>query len=285
MAKRLGVEWGGERRLTKDWNPPYRWDRKSSYDRNKPKPRVFPSLMDWLDPDVPAIWLARFWCLMMVTRHVNWLLLTKRPALWAARMTEVVKELLVIAEQRGDWKNPLNDSYDGTLTRFNREQIRDYAGMAEQWVIHREPPVNLWIGASVENQAMADYRIPILQQIPAMVRFLSCEPLLGRVDIKPKLPFEHFPIDWMIVGGESGPHARPCVQNWISELVFWSQTQKVPCFVKQLGGNSIWTDPFAGDPERYRRKHKHRKGGDPAEWIESLRVRQFPITSRGAAHE
>lgn len=77
------------------------------------------------------------------------------------------------------------------------------------------PPRNVWLGVSVENQAAAEERVPLLLQAPAAVRFLSVEPLLGPVDLSPWLSGG---IDWVIVGAESGPGARPMNENWVRSL-------------------------------------------------------------------
>lgn len=140
------------------------------------------------------------------------------------------------------------------------------------------PPVvmrNLWLGVSVEDQARADERIEPLLATPAAVRFLSCEPLLGPLDLKkPVRRIAATRIDWVIVGGESGPRARPFGIEWAQSIVAQCVTDKVPCFVKQIGSNpTVGTVPMAyltGYASR------DRKGGDWAEWPEDLRVREFP---------
>ncbi len=91
-------------------------------------------------------------------------------------------------------------------------------------------PSNVWMGVSVENQQVVD-RIVDLQQVPARVRFLSCEPLLGPlVD----LPLEG--IHWTIVGGESGPHARPMKEAWALSILQQCRDREVAFFFKQWGG-------------------------------------------------
>jgi len=100
-------------------------------------------------------------------------------------------------------------------------------------------------------------------------------------------------LDWVIVGGESGPKARPCNVEWIRDVVRQCQEAGVPCFVKQLGANVEVcdiidaADYFPGlvklSPARRPNARVHladRKGGDPAEWPEDLRVREFPWRSR-----
>lgn len=91
-------------------------------------------------------------------------------------------------------------------------------------------PRNVWMGVSVEN---ADYtwRIGHLRRVPASVRFLSVEPLLGPI---PKLPLSG--IHWVIVGGESGPGARPMEPSWVRSIRDQCGAQRVPFFFKQWGG-------------------------------------------------
>lgn len=118
------------------------------------------------------------------------------------------------------------------------------------------PLKNVWIGTSVENQKMAERRIPALNRCDAAVRFLSCEPLLGEIDFK-KIKPSNAKIHWVIVGGESGHNARPCDVNWIRSMIQQCDLAGVPCFVNQLGG-------------------KRDKRSDPSKWTEDLRVRRFP---------
>ena len=146
------------------------------------------------------------------------------------------------------------------------------------------PPPNVWLGVSVEDQARAHERVPPLVEIPARVRFLSVEPLLGPVDLSPWLGSGK--IHWVILGGESGPQARPCHVAWIRDLVAQCRRAKVAPFVKQLG--TVAFDPIMGIaghglrvPEEAEdlvsRRLRDPKGGDPSEWPEDLRVREFPV--------
>ena len=95
-------------------------------------------------------------------------------------------------------------------------------------------PDNVWVGTSVENQRRAEERIPELLNVLARVRFLSCEPLLGPLDLSAWLPF----IDWVIVGGESGVAARPMDPRWVRFLRDQCQDARVPFFFKQWGGRT-----------------------------------------------
>lgn len=104
------------------------------------------------------------------------------------------------------------------------------------WTPTVERP-NIWLGTSVENQEQANKRIPELLLSPGSVRFLSCEPLLGPVDLTAiRRPPGFGPaIDWVIVGGESGPHARPMHPDWARSLRDQCVSANVPFFFKQWG--------------------------------------------------
>jgi protein gp37 len=91
-------------------------------------------------------------------------------------------------------------------------------------------PANIWMGVSVENKQVLD-RIADLKAVPAAVRFLSCEPLIGPLE---NLPLEG--IDWVIVGGESGPGARPMKREWVLSIHRQCKVAGVPFFFKQWGG-------------------------------------------------
>lgn len=146
--------------------------------------------------------------------------------------------------------------------------------MAGAWMELGFPP-NVWLGTSVENQAAADERIPELLKIPASVRFLSMEPLLGPVGLNQWLLSEHgrraigaMPgIDWVIVGGESGPQARPMHPDWARSIRDQCQAAGVPFFFKQWGewlprgqrfGNGWFNHPAPGVV--YDRVGKHAAG-------------------------
>jgi protein gp37 len=92
---------------------------------------------------------------------------------------------------------------------------------------------NVWLGTSVENQEYADKRIPILAEIPAAVRFLSAEPLLGPIRLPDTPSF-----DWVIVGGESGPNARPMGPEWARVIRDYCDNHDIPFFFKQWGAFS-----------------------------------------------
>jgi protein gp37 len=275
---------GKPRVLAKNWNKPVRWDRAREEesrreDRLVPKPTVFPSLCDWLDPEVDPKHLFEFLKLILrKTPNLCWLLLTKRPELFRERLRAAAAQCTV---------DPL-----------------DVTDLIYAWLDHERVPLNVWIGTSIEDQIRADERIPHLLRIPAVGRFLSVEPLLGPVDLRHMdadaaghadlcqvnaLTGRHTDmgrpcrdvakVDWVIIGGESGPGARPCNIEWIRSLVGQCKTAGVPPFVKQLGADPV---AFREDARPWRGLTSmkpfitHAKGGDPAEWPEDLRVREFP---------
>ena len=145
------------------------------------------------------------------------------------------------------------------------------------------PLPNVWLGVSVENQQAADERIPLLLQTPAAVRFISAEPLLGRVDLEPYLvrydrngePIaRRNELHWVIIGGESGTNARWLDLDWPRSIIEQCQAAQVPIFMKQLG--SVW----ASDDE-WCRQHRDRHGGLMEAWPHDLRIREFPRAARG----
>ena len=262
--------------FTRDWRAPERWNREpwvcdtcgASY-AEKPfaccgtsefhRARVFVSLCDWLDPEVPIEWLARFLDLVCRTPNLDWLLLSKNLDQWRRRMRGVA---LLFSKQVISMSNPLNWLYS-------------WAGGVV--------PHNVWVGTTVEDQAHSN-RVCDLLKIPAKVRWLSLEPLLGPIEL-----YGHWGMkpDWVVVGGESGPKARPCNVDWIREIVRQCKSAAVPVFVKQLGSFCVtdeaspdgWppgTELIQGCPEERLVKLKHSKGSDPAEWPADLRVREFP---------
>jgi len=91
-------------------------------------------------------------------------------------------------------------------------------------------PENIWLGTTAEDQARVDLRVPVLLSIPARVRFLSCEPLLGPIELR-AWPGIH----WVIAGGESGPHARPMDPHWTVELRDQCVTRGIAFHFKQWG--------------------------------------------------
>lgn len=253
--------------------------------------RIFSlSLGDWLDPEVPIEWLAEMLDTIRQCDQVEWILCTKRPELWLPQMMKA-REASVMGGR--PW--------------------------IQAW-LDGNPPANITLLASVENEAMADLRIPQLLAIPAARRGLSLEPLLEPVNLLPWIgnidrkacgleddPLAghllqqamdegrasapcHRSLDWLIIGGESGANARPCNVDWIRSLVRQGQAAGVATFVKQLGAvpytENANMDDWPDETEIIGTPHgacaagvaqlKDKKGADPAEWPDDLRVQQWP---------
>lgn len=240
---------GAERKRTSaaNWKEPLKWNFEGDgrYVLGLPRQRVFcASLADWLDDEVPIEWLAELMELIVRTPNLDWLLLTKRPQNWRARIEAVADHVLN------------NGSETGAIVWAWKE------GFA---------PPNVWIGTTVENQARADERIPRLLQIPAKVRFLSCEPLLSKVDLvldeerltggpddeSVRTRIGPHGIHWVICGGESGTHARAMHAEWARSLRDQCSAAGVAFFFKQWGEWLPGCQYREGDRERFREKAQH----------------------------
>ena len=213
LSKRFGQNiWGPEstttRRIMSDyhWSQPLVWNRQAQAAQQRM--RVFPSMCDPFESHhLLNGERERFWNLIEKTPWLDWLLLTKRPE----NVTEMVpRKWLLEAPRSSYWPN--------------------------QW------PANVWIGTSVENQEYANIRINQLCQIPAQIRFLSLEPLIGPIDLEESLDIatcglSDGQIDWIICGAESGPKARPMDLNWVRTIRDQCKQGKIPFFFKQTATN------------------------------------------------
>ena len=239
QAKRAPRTFGGwgphaERHRTSEsyWRQPLLWNKRAVKEGRRP--RVFcASMADIMDKAAPIEWFVDALDLMRITQHLIWLLLTKRPQMIRRRLEEALAHLSK-GTDRGD---------------------------LIEWIaawLHGRPPENIWLGTTVENQAEADRRIPHLLAVPAAKRFLSCEPLLGPVDLRnwigvhPTIGASGYTgfdglrrcdisggvidgLDWIIAGGESGPKARPSHPDWFRSLRDQCKHAGVPFFFKQWG--------------------------------------------------
>ncbi|MBU9656111.1 phage Gp37/Gp68 family protein [Burkholderia cenocepacia] len=214
------VNWGAgaPRRRTSaaNWRKPLQWNRDGTfYAIHGRRRRVFcASLADVFDNAVDRAWRADLFRLLTDTPNLDWLLLTKR--------------------------------------------IGNVPTMLQHIGVDRLPD-NVWLGATIVNQAEADRDIPKLLAVPARVRFLSMEPLLGPVDLERPMPGPDLDqgsgakicqpwmiqsgIDWVIVGGESGPGARPMHPEWARSLRDQCASAGVAFHFKQHGE---WA-PGSGD--------------------------------------
>ena len=266
---------------------PLRW--------RKPARIFVNSMSDLFHEDVPDEFIAAVFGIVASSPQHTFLILTKRPErarLWFAMLTSTAA---MVTDGDGEVR--------WCIKHLDQHITRGFHCVLPPW-----PLPNVWLGVSVEDQATADQRIPILLLTPAAVRWVSAEPLLGPVNLhriehpedgchasalqgqrdENRYEFYH-QLDWVVVGGESGPKARPCDVAWIRSVVEQCSAAGVPAFVKQLGAKPLdWsraepTGRFRTDPDTGRRqlqvvqpKLRDRKGGDPSEWPDDLRVRQFP---------
>jgi protein gp37 len=145
----------------------------------------------------------------------------------------------------------LTKRYARMRSLLSSEAFQVLAGQAAFHLIQQEkravgwawPLPNVWLGVSVETQQWADIRIPALLDTPAAVRFLSCEPLLGPIDLRGRFAFPHVAatqIGWVIAGGESGAGARPMHPDWARSLRDQCAAAGVPFMFKQWGSYDQW---------------------------------------------
>lgn len=197
----------------------------------KPRRIFVNSMSDLFHGSVPAEFIDAVFAVMAQAPHHTFQVLTKRPDRMLAYLSEPWRLENIYAQWCGTSGSPPE---------------------AEDW-----PLPNVWLGVSVENQATADERIPLLLQCPAAVRWLSCEPLLGRVDLCEHLGmwwnqtmgcFEgtgqqinarrfmgQKRVGWLVAGGESGHGARPMHPDWARSLRDQCAAAGVPFFFKQWG--------------------------------------------------
>lgn len=234
MDTRMGkVVWGpkGERILTSpaNWNKPLKWNANHAafFAEHGRRQRVFcASLADVFDNAVNTSWRIDLFGLILKTPHLDWLLLTKRI---------------------GNVKPMLDEMAHGNDPDLS--------------LLDMMPLPNVWIGATVVNQEEADRDIPKLLAVPAKVRFLSMEPLLGPVNLEQACDLADAQVckgtwrdmadpikcaaalrrgsvallDWVIVGGESGPGARPMHPDWARSLRDQCQDAGTDFLFKQWG--------------------------------------------------
>jgi len=290
LAKKVGGQAQWTNRI--DLAPEHLYDSL----RWKTPRRIFVnSMSDLFHEDVPEDYIDKMAAVMALCPQHTFQVLTKRPE-----------------RMRDYWAQPDLSERILQAQREIRQQVKGYP-----LVSLRIP--NLWLGVSVEDQGTAKARIPPLLQTPAPVRFISYEPALESVDFTRillnqkedvwlnALTGQHFigeaigdtlrasrwkRLDWIIVGGESGPNARLFDLTWARQTVQQCREAGVPVFIKQLGSAPMlpyeewirsqeWQIVLPGThnhtPGRYiKLAMSDKKGGDPSEWPEDLRVRQFP---------
>jgi protein gp37 len=268
-------EWDGtiefvENQLTK----PLSW--------KSPKKVFVGSMSDIFHKNVKDEWLDKIFAVMAFARQHTFQVLTKRPK----RMQQYLSDPATV----------------------DRIEEAGYTFTHNMDCVNNWSLPNVWLGTSVENQQVAGDRIPLLLDSPAAVRFLSCEPLLEELNLISHeregrsynyllntwetrrsgaggavaggriSPFYADGIDQIIIGGESGPGARPCHIDWIRSLVRQCQQTKTAVFVKQWGSNAINSTPYIDGvvQNNFQVKLKNRKGGDITELPLDVQIREFP---------
>lgn len=226
LSNRWGVKFGQRepRQVMADstWKHPHKWDL-AAWKAGERRRVLCGSMCDVFDNKAPEGQRERLWRTIEETENLEWLLLSKRA-----------------------------------------QNIPKY--IPDQWCCHNAAsaasivcdegdfPPNVWVGVSVENRKHGLPRIDILRIIPAAIRWLSIEPLLedlGEVDFAG--------IDWVVLGGESGTHARPMDIDWALSIREQCRTQGVPFYMKQLSQ--------ADAPREYTH---------PVYFPKDLNIRQFP---------
>lgn len=298
-VRTMGIKWGKgqprKRTSEGNWKLPLKWNRAASkadyfcrmQGQDRPnRPRVFcASLSDWLDPEVPIEWLADLLDLIRRTPHLDWLLLTKRPELWRERIQAVIDATFPGFDQHTPAAEI--EEYKATDEAKTRSWLCYWHHSPHHPTLHSVPH-NVWIGTTVEDQQRADERIPALLKIPAKVRFLSCEPLLGpvefsnvtrRADAVSVLGQSALTgIHWVICGGESGTGARGMDVRWAESIRSQCQAVGVPFFMKQLGAKP-YCSPRHEQTTGFELPISDRKGAIMEEWPVSLVTREFPAAT------
>lgn len=264
---KAGPVWNGQVRFNEEWlDQPLRWAR--------PRMIFVCAHGDLFHDAVPDAWIDKVFAIMRHAQQHIFQVLTKHPGRMRKYLT---------TNNRGTyWAAAANEL--GLEPREGGDRYFAVPGQAVGGSYVPDPLPNVWLGTSVENQSVADERIPELLATPAALRWLSCEPLLEPVsfrwakwhDYSSRAPgFTHGHLDgmrgigWVAVGGESGPGARPMVLGWAKDIVRQCQSAGVPVMMKQIGANPTNRE---GQPHAI----SDRKGAIMAEWPEILRVREFP---------
>lgn len=150
-----------------------------------------------------------------------------RARVFCASMADVFEDRSDLEEPREQlWQLiEATPQLDWLLLTKRPEEIESAVPWSDKW------PENVWIGTTVENQKRANERLPYLARIPAAVRFVSAEPLLGELDLSEWL--QH--LDWVITGGETGPKARPTNPSWFRSLLTQCKSANIAFHFKQWG--------------------------------------------------
>lgn len=294
IGERTG-EWNGQVHfIEKHLRDPLKWgsviehgpDCKRSFDKgneycgcSRPRRIFVNSVSDLFHESVPDKWIDRIFAVMALCPQHTFQVLTKRPERMLKYFTEKHRNPQEWPDENYDVQTCIRLSIGGLIPgkvlangrpdilRAMKNGDFNRYGDADARIYGKWPLSNVWLGVSVENQAAADERIPLLLQTPAAARFISAEPLLGSLDVAWALSNNRLdigagfllrgrfapgmetlrPLDWAICGGESGPCARPIHPDWARSLRDQCAAANVPFFFKQWGE---WAEVDGGPPNR-----------------------------------
>ena len=216
--------WTGEVRFNQLWlRQPLSW--------RKPR-RIFACAhSDLFHPAVPDEWIDKVFAVMLLARRHAFQVLTKRP--------ERMRDYLLARPGPGERVENLISEWLGaprdSPVKISRQLHWSLSfRIAASLPLGNWPLPNVWLGTSVEDQRTAGTRLPALLQTPAAIRWISAEPLLAPINLSPF--FER--LDWVVVGGESGPGYRPMDLDWARSLRDQCKAAEVAFFFKQWGGRT-----------------------------------------------
>jgi protein gp37 len=280
-----GARWTGYVELIEaKLDQPLRWRKPS---------RVFVnSMSDLFHEGLSNEDIASVFGVMAEASQHTFQVLTKRPRRmlqwfeWVkSQGTSIAAELV---KQGGGWPWARRQSAEAAVCSYHARFALEHVLWKFPIPIPPWPLPNVWLGVSVEDQATANRRVPLLLQTPAAKRLVSYEPALGPVNFRPWLfaltrdgnRAKH--LDWIIVGGESGPGARVFDLAWARSTVAQCRGQGgVACFVKQLGSRirihrrgPDWDGP--GPESDFKIVRTKGKGAVPRGWPAAFHVREFP---------
>lgn len=225
--------------------------------------RVFVnSMSDLFHEDVPDSFIDQVFAVMVLVPQHTFQILTKRPN----RMREYLVKRTEEDQSEGWWSEPIARA----VFAASKAAGDPLPGNAPLLLAGRWPLPNVWLGVSAEDQDAYDERVELLRQTPAAVRWVSIEPMIGPIDARFTNGLVHgcdaadYRLDWVVVGGESGPKARPMHPQWARDLRDQCASAGVPFLFKQWGewGPAEVTagGDLGGDLRRGTVQHLHAPG-------------------------
>lgn len=243
-TNKASATWNGFTHLVESaFEKPLRW--------KKPRTIFVCSMGDLFHESVPFEWIDKVMAIAAITPH-TYLILTKRPERMKEYFSQDLNSLVARWENTGYFIGVVDDNEDYFIHNIGYP-------ITNSQMCSEFPLSNVWLGVTAENQQQADKRIPLLLQIPAAKRFVSVEPMLGPVGLRSiqsgneefinaligmkKFSAQHVAVmpekcsmlDWVIVGGETGPNVRPMQPDWVRSLRDQCQSAGVPFFFKSWG--------------------------------------------------